>query len=242
MNRRLCSATVYAFCFALALSGCQKTAEQTATSATPAAADSSAPAGSAAGADSSSPAAAMTMKKAEAPAPPKPIVVPADTVLTVVLDQAVGSKISTPGQAFSATVQSPIEVDGRLAIPKGSRASGIVKDAKPAGRFKGGAGLSLTLTSVTVKNEDYNITTTAPSEASKGKGKRTAAMVGGGAGGGALIGGLAGGGKGALIGGLIGAAAGTGGAGLTGNRDITLAAETQLTFKLVEPLEIKPRH
>jgi hypothetical protein len=66
-------------------------------------------------------------------------------------------------------------------------------------------------------------------------------LVGGGAGGGALIGGLAGGGKGALIGGLIGAAAGTGGAGLTGNRDITLPAETRLTFKLVEALEIKHR-
>jgi hypothetical protein len=53
--------------------------------------------------------------------------------------------------------------------------------------------------------------------------------------------GLAGGGKGAVIGGLIGAAAGTGGAGLTGNRDITLAAETPLTFKLVEALEIRHR-
>ena len=35
----------------------------------------------------------------------------------------------------------------------------------------------------------------------KGKGKRSAVMIGGGTGGGALIGGLAGGGKGALIGG-----------------------------------------
>jgi hypothetical protein len=168
-------------------------------------------------------------------------VVPAETIISVVLDQSVGSKISTPGQAFSATVQSPIEVDGKVAIPKGSRASGIVKDAKPAGRFKGGAVLALTLTSVTVRNEDYNIHTTAPTESSKGKGKRTAGMVGGGAGGGALIGGLAGGGKGALIGGLIGAAAGTGGAGLTGNRDLTLPAETPLNFKLTEPLEIRHR-
>jgi hypothetical protein len=235
MIRRLSSASVFAFCFLLALAGCQKSADQATTSS---ATDSSG-AASSTDASSSAPDASKTMMKKEAP--PKPIVVPADTVITVVLDQAVGSKISTPGQAFSATVQAPIEVDGRLAIPKGARASGIVKDAKPAGRFKGGATLALTLTSVTVKNEDYNITTTAPSEASKGKGKRTAAMVGGGAGGGALIGGLAGGGKGALIGGLIGAAAGTGGAGLTGNREITLPAETTLTFKLVEPLEIKPR-
>jgi hypothetical protein len=234
MIRRLSTASVFAFCLALTLAGCQKSADQAATSSVP---DSGAAASS--DASSSAPDASKTMMKKEAP--PKPLVVPADTVVTVVLDQAVGSKISTPGQAFSATVQAPIEVDGKVAIPKGSRASGIVKDAKPAGHFKGGATLALTLTSVTVKNEDYNMQTTAPSEASKGKGKRTAAMVGGGAGGGALIGGIAGGGKGALIGGLIGAAAGTGGAGLTGNRDITLAAETALTFKLVEPLEIKAR-
>ena len=235
MNRRLLHASVVAFSFALVLAGCQKSADQqSASSAT----DANSPATGAASSSSAPDAAKSSDKR---PEPPKPIVVPAGTVLSVVLDQAVGSKISTPGQAFSATVQSPVEVDGRVAIPKGARASGIVKDAKSAGRFKGGAVLSLTLTSVTVKNEDYNIQTTAPSEASKGKGKRTAAMVGGGAGGGALIGGLAGGGKGALIGGLIGAAAGTGGAGLTGNREIVLAAETPLTFKLVEPLEIKPR-
>ena len=235
MNRRLLHASVVAFSFALVLAGCQKSADQqSASSAT----DANSPATGAASSSSAPDAAKSSDKR---PEPPKPIVVPADTVLSVVLDQAVGSKISTPGQAFSATVQSPVEVDGRVAIPKGARASGVVKDAKSAGRFKGGAVLSLTLTSVTVKNEDYNIQTTAPSEASKGKGKRTAAMVGGGAGGGALIGGLAGGGKGALIGGLIGAAAGTGGAGLTGNREIVLAAETPLTFKLVEPLEIKPR-
>lgn len=238
MIRRFSAASVFAFCFALALTGCQKSADQAATSS----ATDSAAAPASGDASSSAPDASKTMMmKKEAPAPPKPIVVPADTVLTVVLDQAVGSKISTPGQAFSATVQVPVEVDGRLAIPKGSRASGIVKEAKPAGRFKGAATLALTLTSVTVKNEDYSIQTTAPSESSKGKGKRTAAMVGGGAGGGALIGGIAGGGKGALIGGLVGAAAGTGGAAFTGNRDITLAAETALTFKLVDPLEIKAR-
>jgi hypothetical protein len=40
---------------------------------------------------------------------------------------------------------------------------------------------------------------------------------------------------------LIGAAAGTGGAGFTGNRDITINAETLLNFKLVSPLEIRNR-
>ncbi len=227
MKRSLATVFLCAFGSIFLLGGCQKSADQQQSSATDA--------------NSSSPASepAKSTPKAEVPRPKPPVVVPADTVITVVLDEAVGSKISTPGQTFAATVSQPIEVDGKTAIPKGARATGLVKDAKPAGRFKGGAALELTLTSIEVNGTDHEVHTTSPTETSKGKGKRTAAMVGGGAGGGALIGGLAGGGKGAIIGGLIGAAAGTGGAGLTGNRDIKLPAETQLTFKLVDPLEIR---
>jgi hypothetical protein len=224
--------------------GCNKSANQPATSTTPDASNSAAtPAGStpAAAGSSASPAQQAAATPAPPPPPPKPLIVPAETIISVTIDQPVGSKISTPGSAFAATVAAPISIDGRLAIPKGAHASGVVKDAKPAGRFKGGAVLSLTLTNVSVRNQTYEIETTAPSETSTGKGKRTAALAGGGAGGGALIGGLAGGGKGALIGGLIGAAAGTGGAGFTGNRDITVNAETLLNFKLVQPLEIKNR-
>jgi hypothetical protein len=230
MNRRLHTAALSALCLLFALAGCQKNADQQQSAATDA--------------NSSSPDSAASSSKPavkEAPPRPRPIVVPAETVISVVLDEPVGSKISTPGQQFTASVREPVEVDGRVAIPKGARVTGIVRDAKPAGRFKGGAQLELTLASIDVHGENYEVHTTSPTETSKGKGKRTAAMVGGGAGGGALIGGLAGGGKGALIGGLIGAAAGTGGAGLTGNRDITLPAETPLTFKLVDPLEIRPR-
>ncbi len=231
MNRRFTTASLSALCLLSALAGCQKNADQQQATATDA---NSSPSTPDSGASSSKPA-------REAPPRPRPIVVPAETVISVVLDEPVGSKISTPGQNFSATVREPVEVEGRVAIPKGARATGIVKDAKPAGRFKGGASLEITLASIDVNGKNYDVRTTAPTETSKGKGKRTAAMVGGGAGGGALIGGLAGGGKGAIIGGLIGAAAGTGGAGLTGNRDITLPAETPITFKLVDPLEIKPR-
>src|SRR5216684_7142770 len=178
-----------ASCLCLSLAGCQKPADQqAATDAT----------------SSGSEAAKSEAAKSEPKKlfESKPIIVPADTEITVVLDQTLGSKTSTSGQTFSATVEAPIEVEGKIAIPKGARASGIVKDAKPAGRFKGGAVLSLALTSIDIHGENYDVHTTAPNETSKGKGKRTAAMVGGGAGGGALIGGLAGGGKGALIGGL----------------------------------------
>jgi hypothetical protein len=221
-----------AFSLAFVISGCNKSADQQNTvannpdnSATPGVANTN-----------SSRDSGMHM-----PFTPKPLVVPAETAVTVVLDETLSSKTSANGETFAATIQSPVEVDGKIAVPKGARATGIVKVAKSAGRFKGGAALELALTSLNVNGSEYEIETSSPLRVSKGKGKRTAVMVGGGAGGGALIGGLAGGGKGALIGGLIGAGAGTAGAGLTGNREITLPAETALTFRLIRAVEIKQR-
>jgi hypothetical protein len=226
MDRFLATASLFALCLVFPLAGCKSADQQQA-------ANDANSASSAQGQD-----AAKSAPKQAAPRP-KPLVVPAETVISVVLDEPVGSKVSKPGQNFTASTSEPIEVDSKVAIPKHARVTGQVVDAKPAGRFKGGASLELTLVSVEINGVEHSIHTTSPNETSKGKGKRTAAMVGGGAGGGAAIGAVAGGGKGALIGGLIGAAAGTGGAGLTGNRDITLPAETPLTFKLVDPIEIK---
>lgn len=179
---------------------------------------------------------AMSSMKAEAP---KPLVVPAGTVLTVRLGQAVGSKISSPGATFTASVASPVAVEGKTVIPAGAAATGTVVDAKPLGRFKGGAVLQLRLTSITVNGADQAISTTSVVRTEKGKGKRTAIMAGGGAGLGALIGGLAGGGKGAAIGALAGGGAGTGGAAFTGNKDVVLPAESALSFKLERPIELK---
>jgi hypothetical protein len=169
----------------------------------------------------------------------KEVTVRAGTVITVRLANAVGSKLSNSGEQFNASVATPVEVDGKVVVPSGAEASGKVVQAVPLGRFKGGAVLKLALDSVTVNGDSYDVRTSSVSRYLKGKGKRTAAMIGGGAGGGALIGGLAGGGKGALIGAALGAGAGTAGAAYTGNKEIVMPAESTLSFKLSEPLTVK---
>lgn len=169
----------------------------------------------------------------------KELALPAGAVVTVRLGNAVGSKISATGDRFSATVAKPVEVGGTVVVPEGAEASGKVAEAVSQGRFKGAAVLRLVLTSITINGEEREIKTSSVTRTLKGKGKRTATLIGGGAGAGALIGGLAGGGKGALIGAAAGAGAGTAGSAYTGNKEIVLPAESTLSFKLAEAVNIK---
>jgi len=172
------------------------------------------------------------------PPPPPPIVVPAGTILTVTVDQSISTKTNTSGDAFPASLAEPVTVDGQTAIPQGAHATGTVTQAQAAGRIKGGAVLALTLDSVTVNGQKYQIQSSSFEEAGKGRGKRTAVGAGGGAAFGAIVGALAGGGKGAAIGALAGGGAGTAGAAFTGQRDFTIPAETRLHFKLTQPVTI----
>jgi hypothetical protein len=242
MRIRLTALTLGLY-LSFALLGCNKPAapaDSTSSTSSPSSADNSggsmANSSSGSGSGSAMSNTAMSSMKPEAP---KRLVVPAGTVLTVRLGQSVGSKISSSGQTFTATLASPVSVDGKTAIPAGATASGVVVDAKPLGRFKGGASLQLRLTSITIGGSEQSISTSSVARTATGKGKRTAVLAGGGAALGALIGGLAGGGKGAGIGALAGGGAGAGGAAFTGNKDIVLPAESALSFKLEQPIEVK---
>ena len=199
-------------------------------------ADSSSPNG-----DNAAAGAADSQQSASASQPrvPETVTIPAGKVLTIRLSNAVGSKISQPGQSFGGSLVKAVEVNGEEVIPVGAKVSGEVVDAKPLGRFAGGALLQLRLNSLTMNGEEMPVQTATFTQTLKGKGKRTAVMAGGGAGLGALIGGLAGGGKGAVIGAAAGAGAGTAGTAFTGNKEIVLPAESAVAFTLKSALKVR---
>ena len=169
---------------------------------------------------------------------PATVEIPAGTRLEVRLNNELGSKISQPGDGFSATVTEDVVVGGTTVIARGARAQGKVIDAKPLGHFKGGARLALRLQEVNTAAGNTPVATSTVERLLKGKGKRSAEFIGGGAGLGAIIGGVAGGGKGAAIGALAGGGAGTAGAAATGNKQIVMPAGTVLTFRLQRSVRI----
>jgi hypothetical protein len=238
----------------LSLAGCSKKEEsaQAPAAGQPAAAPASggeaasAPGGGAAPAQGGAPAATPAPAPAPVaetapppPPPPPPIVIPAGTNVVVRVGSSLSSKTAQDGQTFTGTLANGIAKGGKVIIKAGSGVTGVVSEAKSAGKFKGEAIIAIRLTSINVHGVPTNVGTDEYIVTQKGKGKRTAALIGGGAGGGALIGGLAGGGKGALIGGLIGAGAGTAGAAFTGNKELTIPAESAVSFKTTTPITVE---
>lgn len=191
-------------------------------------------------APAAAPAAAPVAEQAPPPPPPEPIVIPAGRTVTVRMGDGLSSKTAQDGQPFTGTLANGIAVNGKVIVPAGSGVTGVVSEAKSAGRFKGEAILAIRLTSVNIKGVPHKVSTDEYVVTQKGKGKRSAVMIGGGAGGGALIGGIAGGGKGALIGGLVGAGAGTAGAAFTGNKELSIPAESAVSFKTTSTITIEP--
>lgn len=165
--------------------------------------------------------------------------VPADTAVSVLLNESVSSKDASVGQQVEGEVASDVVVDGKVVVPKGSRVTMSVASVASAGKIKGQPKLWLKIDSLEVRGRKYTPATNWGGQTGASRGKRTAIGAGGGAAAGAVIGAIAGGGKGAAIGAAVGAGAGTGAAALTGKTEVEFPAESKLGFRLKSPLTIR---
>jgi hypothetical protein len=171
---------------------------------------------------------------------PADVNIPAGSQLAIRINQSINVKHTAPGSPFDGeVVESWTDANGRVILPKGTPVAGIVDESHRRGHFKGRSVLELRLTSLTLNGTQYPLDTRDLRETKKGKGKRSTALIGGAAGLGMLIGGIASGGTGLLIGGLAGGGAGTAAAGLTGNRDLDIPAESIVRFKLADDLTLQ---
>ena len=144
----------------------------------------------------------------------------------------------TSGAVYTATISDDVpDTSGSIAIPRGSRARLVATPTDD------GKDTLLDLRSVTVNGKRYDLAAAgggkSTGSAGLGANKRTAKYVGGGAAVGAVLGALLGGGKGAAIGALVGGAGGAGAQVLTGKKK-GIPAETQLSYKLAQPLTLRP--
>jgi hypothetical protein len=158
----------------------------------------------------------------------------------VTVTQELRASKNNVGDGFTGELAQSVRTSsGAIVFPRGARVVGTVVAAKGQGKFKGSGALGIQVTSIS----GMPVSVSSYEKEQSGKGKRSAGFIGGGAGGGALIGGLAGGGKGALIGGLLGAGAGTAGAAFTGNKDVVIPSESTVSFHLTAPVTItvKPK-
>jgi len=181
-------------------------------------------------------------------APPQPapaqsvpgtLTVPAGTVLVIRTNDFLSTDRNQVGDQFTATLDQPLIVNGWVVARRGQSIIGKVKDVRKAGRVKGTSELGVELTDLTVVDGNQVPILT---ELWKGSGGTShgqdAATIGTATGLGAAIGAAADWGRGAAIGAGAGAAAGIAAVLLTRGRPTIVPPETQLSFRLVDPVKI----
>lgn len=179
----------------------------------------------------------------EKPEPPKreprQVTIPAGTLITVRLRDALSTERHSTHDPFFATLDAPLIVEGLVIAERGAMVRGRVIEAVSAGRVKGRAALVLALDELSTSDgQKVEIRTDSFRHEAESGVKSDVAKTGVAAGIGAAIGAIAGGGKGAAIGAAIGGAAGAGRAMATRGKPAELPSETRLTFRLSEPVTL----
>ena len=173
-----------------------------------------------------------------APQSKKRLTVPAGTRILIRTVDSIDSAKQKTGYRFSATLETNLMAEDTVIARRGTTVYGKLVEASSAGRMKGSSELELELTDILINGTAYPLLTSTYEIKGKGEGGNTTKKVLGGAGLGALIGGLAGGGKGAGIGALAGAGAGTAVAASKKGQQLQIPSESLLEFRLEQPVSL----
>jgi hypothetical protein len=182
----------------------------------------------------------------EAPRPVEPplpelieLVVSADSVIGLQLDSTITSDRARVEDPVEAHVVRDVRVGDRVAIPAGSKVTGVVTLVERGGRVKERARLGVRFTSVALPNGTrLPIQTETVYREGESQARSSSAKIGGGAIGGAILGGIFGGAKGAAIGGSAGAGAGTAAVMAGGRNQATLASGSPVTVRIDQPIVV----
>jgi hypothetical protein len=167
------------------------------------------------------------------------VIVPSGTHVTVTLNTALASNANAAEDPVSATVSSPVVINGVEAIPAGSTVRGAVTNATPSGKVQGRARLAFRFDQLDIDHVHYNLTTKRLAYQAHATKKADAEKIGGGAALGTLIGAIAGGEKGAAVGAAVGGGVGTAVVLSTPGDEIRLAPGATLTVELEAPVTVR---
>ena len=174
-----------------------------------------------------------------APAPFLEVTVPSDSVIGLQFDTSLSSESARIEDRVVAHVSRDVRADGRIAIPAGSKVIGAVSLVDRGGRVKEQARLGVRFhTIILADGTELPLQTETIYREGESPTNASAAKVGGGAIGGAILGAILGGGKGAAIGGAIGAAGGSAAVMAGGRKPAQIAAGSPVTVKVLSPVTV----
>ena len=163
------------------------------------------------------------------------VTVPAGTRILIRTVDPIDTNKHKTGYRFMATLETNLQTDDEVVAQRGSKVYGRLAQASSAGKMSGSSQLTLELTDIVIDDTPYPVVTDTFDLKGKGEGKKTAGKIFGGAGLGALIGGIAGGGTGAAIGVVAGAAGGTALAASKKGEQLQVPSESLIEFRLAQP-------
>ncbi len=151
--------------------------------------------------------------------------------IQVRINSRLSSDKTPAGTAFDGVLMNAVRLAGQDCA-KGSPVGGVVSEAKSSGRLSSPGKLVVQPTWVSCHGRRVGVSAEPIVLEGRSHTKNNAVLIGGGAGAGAILGGIAGGGKGAAIGAVVGAGAGTVGAAATGRHEATIEPEAVVAWNV----------